>query len=40
VSTAESGVFWVFYAAIMFQLAMDVLQFAQMILLRPPMTPD
>jgi hypothetical protein len=34
------GVFWVFYAAIMFQLAMGVLQFARMILLPPHMTHD
>ena len=35
-----SGVFWVFYAAIVFQLAMGVLQFARMILLPPHMTHD
>ena len=30
-----SGVFWLFYAAIMFQLAVGTLQFARMILLPP-----
>jgi hypothetical protein len=35
-----SGVFWVFYAAIVFQLAMGVLQFARMILLPLHMTHD
>ncbi len=30
-----SGVFWLFYAAIMFQLAIGTLQFARMILLPP-----
>jgi hypothetical protein len=35
-----SGVFWVFYAAVVFQLGMGVLQFARMILLPPHMTHD
>ena len=35
-----SGVFWVFYAAIVFQLATGVLQFARMILLPPHMSHD
>jgi hypothetical protein len=39
-NTLISGVFWVFYAAIVFQLAMGVLQFARMILLPPHMTHD
>jgi len=30
-----SGVFWLFYAAIMFQLAIGTLQFARLILLPP-----
>jgi hypothetical protein len=30
-----SGVFWLFYAAIIFQLAIGTLQFARMILLPP-----
>ena len=30
-----SGVFWLFYAAIMFQLAIGTFQFARMILLPP-----
>jgi hypothetical protein len=33
-----SGVFWLFYAAIMFQLAIGTLQFARMILLPPHTT--
>jgi hypothetical protein len=35
-----SGVFWLFYAAIMFQLAIGTLQFARMILLPPHTTHD
>ena len=35
-----SGVFWVFYAAIVFQLAIGILQFARMILLPPHMMHD
>ena len=31
----KSGVFWIFYAAITFQLAVGVVQFARMILLPP-----
>jgi hypothetical protein len=35
-----SGVFWAFYAAISFQLATGVLQFARMILLPLHMTQE
>jgi hypothetical protein len=35
-----SGVFWMFYAAIVFQLAIGILQFARMILLPPRVTHD
>jgi hypothetical protein len=34
-NSVVSGVFWLFYAAIMFQLAIGALQFARMILLPP-----
>jgi hypothetical protein len=34
------GVFWLFYAAVVFQLAMGVLQFARMILLPPHVMHD
>jgi len=34
------GVFWIFYAAIVFQLAIGILQFARMVLLPPQIMHD